>query len=285
MLMAIFKTDLEALVWLIIITICVLLANWIISFTLRKIKRIPEKYQTFTNFLVKVFSFIIIIFFILEGFPIITEIDETYLAVLTSSISTALAFAMSGTFANLVAGITLLILSPFDVGDVIKVGGDLGVVRNLKLTRTVMETFDNVIINKSNSSILSSNITNYSINLEKVKRFSEFKKKILLEDTSSKETRESGVRTMFNTVLDQFKTQKIHNFVFIMQFPYEGFDHILEKIDEVADKYKEIFGMKPIYNIYTFEMKIHVRFRILTYDPELLFDYQPKFAKEISNHI
>lgn len=285
MILAIFNSDLEALIWLAIIIIATLLINWLLSFTLRKIKRIPQKYQTFANFLAKVISFIIIIYFILEGFPIITSIDPTYLAVLTTSISTALAFAMSGTFANLISGLTLLILSPFDVGDLIKVGGDLGVVRNLKLTRTVMETFDNVIINKSNSSILTSNITNFSVNLENVQRFSQFKREMQLDEKGRRDSEETGVRSMFNSVINQFKTQKIHNFVFTMQFPYQGFESILKRIGEIADKYKDIFGMKPMYHIFSFEMKIHVRFRILTDDPETIFNYQPKFVEEISSYI
>lgn len=283
MIMALFETDLEALIWLTLITVGILLINWLIGFILRKIKRIPEKYGTFINFFAKVISVIIIAYFILEGFPFIASIDPTYLAVLTTSISTALAFAMSGTFANLVSGITLLILSPFDIGDIIKVGGDIGVVRNLKLTRTVIETFDNVIINKSNSSILSSNITNYSLNLEKVKRFSDFKRQIQVDEGTSRTSRD--VRSMFNSVVKQFKTQKIHNFVFVMHFPYKGFETTLEKINEVAEKYKDIFGMKPIYHVFTFELHIHVRFRILTDDPEKLFEYQPKFVEDISSNI
>jgi small-conductance mechanosensitive channel len=283
MIMALFETDLEALIWLALIIVGILLINWLIGFILRKVKRIPEKYGTFINFFAKVISVIIVAYFILEGFPFITSIDPTYLAVLTTSISTALAFAMSGTFANLVSGITLLILSPFDIGDIIKVGGDIGVVRNLKLTRTVMETFDNVIINKSNSAILSSNITNYSLNLEKVKRFSDFKRQIQVDESTSRTSRD--VRSMFNSVVKQFKTQKIHNFVFVMHFPYKGFETTLEKIDEVAEKYKDIFGMKPMYHVFTFELHIHVRFRILTDDPEKLFDYQPKFVEDISSNI
>ncbi len=285
MIMALFRSDFEALIFLAIIIACILFINWFIPLTISRISKIQEKYKVFINFFTKVISIIIILLFILEGFPMVASIDPTYLAVLTTSISTALAFAMSGIFSNLVSGITLLILSPFDIGDIIKIGGNVGVVRNLKLTRTTIETFDNVIINKSNNEILSSNITNYSINLENIKKFTDFKKEIQIDDATSQDSKEYNIRSMFNSVVGQFKTQKIHNFVFTMQFPYKGFQHIKEQIDKIAEKYKDVFGIKPMYHIFSFELKIHVRFRILTDNPEILFDHQPKFVEEISKSI
>ena len=40
------------------------------------------------------------------------------------------------------SGLLLFIIDPFDIGHVIKVNSQKGIVRSITLTRVVMETFD-----------------------------------------------------------------------------------------------------------------------------------------------
>ena len=169
--MAIFKSDFEAIVYLGGLLLILLVINSLISFILKKIRKISIQKRVITNFIVRILSVIIFIYFVVEGIPFVETIDATYFTILTTSISTALAFASKGIFSNLVSGLILLIVSPFDIGDVVRIKGELGVIRNIELLKTTIETFDNILIKKSNSEILNSKVTNYSVEVDNIEQF------------------------------------------------------------------------------------------------------------------
>ncbi|MFX0105660.1 MAG: mechanosensitive ion channel domain-containing protein [Candidatus Hodarchaeota archaeon] len=294
---AIFNSDLEALIYFLIIGASFYLLNKLISSILRKSKKIPLKQKTIINYALKITTVLIIIFFIIEGFPFISQIDTTYTAVLTGAISTAIAFASSGIFANFISGIVIMLVRPFEVNDLIKIEGDKGIVREINLTKMKLETFDNIIIEKSNSQVLSSKIVNYTIKLGKKKSFEDFKRKILApqdigfkdiyEDTSdSKIEFEKNLKKAY----DFFSTKyypKLYNYTFRMAFPYKGFRLMMNELAELCDLYnlKNIFRIKPQFDIVNFNISIIVKFRILTFNPQKIFDFQPKFAQDVYNII
>ena len=72
-----------------------------------------------------------------------------------------------------------MIIRPLDVGDLVKIENDKGIVRSIGLTKTILETFDNILIEKSNSQIISATIVNYTVKLGRRKSFEDFKKKFL----------------------------------------------------------------------------------------------------------
>jgi small-conductance mechanosensitive channel len=289
--MAIFESDVEAIVYLGGLLLLLLIVNGIISYVLKKIKRVKIQQRVMATFLIRIISVIVFIYFVVEGIPFIETIDAEYFTILTTSISTALAFASKGIFSNLVSGIVLLIVSPFDIGDVVKIEGELGVIRNIELLKTTVETFDNIIIKKSNSEILSSKITNYSVEVENVEQFKTVDKNAQQKKKEKVATKKKhsffnhSLKDAYSTIKSKVKLEKIHNFVFVMDFPYKRFDEILEKIDNVIEEYQPIFGVKPTYQIYEFGLRINVRFRIITDDTENLFEYQPEFAEDIAKII
>lgn len=233
---------------------------------------------------------IIFIYFIVEGVPFVETIDTEYFTILTTSISTALAFASKGIFSNIVSGIVLLIVSPFNIGDVVRIEEQLGVIRNIELLRTTVETFDNILIKKSNSEILNSKITNYSVEVENIEQFKRVDKSVELkmEEKAHKKKRasfEHALKSAYSSIRSRVMIEKIHNFVFIMEFPFIGFDTVLKKIDALIEEYQPIFGIKPTYQIFTFQLRIQVRFRIITDDTKKLFDFQPEFAEDIAKLI
>ncbi len=63
---------------------------------------------------------------------------------------------------NLVSGIFLLVEQPLRIGDPVSVGGVSGVVSDINLLSTKIRTWDGYIVRIPNSSIYSSNITNYA---------------------------------------------------------------------------------------------------------------------------
>ncbi|MFX1420478.1 MAG: mechanosensitive ion channel domain-containing protein [Promethearchaeota archaeon] len=295
--MTLFSSDWEALIYLLIIGLGLYLLNKVISSTFGKSKKVPLKQKIIINFALKIGTVLIIVYFIIEGFPIISQIDPTYTAVLTGAISTAIAFASSGIFANLISGIVIMLVRPFEVDDLVKIEGNKGIVREINLTKIKLETFDNIIIEKSNSQVLSSKIVNYTVKLGKKKSFEDFKKKILApqdigfkdiyEDIpDSKKEFENNLKKAFNSFSTKYYP-KLYNYTFRMAFPYKGFRIILDRVAELCDLYnqKNIFRIKPQFDIVNFNVSIIVKFRILTFNPQKIFDFQPKFAQDVYNII
>ncbi len=293
----IFSSDPEAFIYLLIIGAGLYLLNKLISSTFGKSKKIPQKQKTIVNFILKIATVLIIVFFIIEGFPTFSKIDPTYTAVLTGAISTAIAFASSGIFANFISGIVLMLVRPFEVGDLIKIEGDKGIVREINLTKMKLETFDNIIIEKSNNQVLSLKIVNYTIKLGKKKSFEDFKRKILApQDKGFKDIYEDApdskkeFENSLKKIYDSFLTKnypKLYNFTFRMAFPYKGFRIMMNNVAEICDLYnqKNIFRIKPQFDVVSYNLSIIVKFRILTFSPQKIFDFQPKFAKDVYNII
>ncbi|MFX1361111.1 MAG: mechanosensitive ion channel domain-containing protein, partial [Promethearchaeota archaeon] len=290
-------TDLEALIYLLIIGVGLYIINKVISLTIGKTKKISLKYKIIINFTFKIATVLIIAFFIIEGFPVISLINPTYTAILTGAISTAIAFASSGIFANFISGIVIMLVRPFEVDDLVKIEGDKGIIRAINLTKVKLETFDNIIIEKSNAQVLSSKIVNYTIKLGKKKTFEHFKNKILAPQDigfkdiyegapDSKKDFESNLRKAYESFSTKYYP-KLYNFTFRMAFPYKGFRLMMKKVAELCNLYNEknIFRIKPQFDIITFNISIIVKFRLLTFNAQKIFDFQPKFAQDVYNII
>jgi small conductance mechanosensitive channel len=69
-------------------------------------------------------------------------------------------FALQDTLGNFAAGLMLLIYRPFDVGDVVEVGGVSGKVDSVSLVSTTIKTFDNKVVLVPNNSVWGQVITN-----------------------------------------------------------------------------------------------------------------------------
>lgn len=91
-------------------------------------------------------------------------IETTSFAALLAGVGIAIGAAWSGLLANLAAGVFLLVLRPFKVGDFISAGGILGTVDEIGLFVTTMTTLDNVRTFVGNGKVLGDNIQNFTAN-------------------------------------------------------------------------------------------------------------------------
>ena len=91
-------------------------------------------------------------------------IETTSFAALLAGVGLAIGAAWSGLLANLAAGIFLLILRPFKVGDFIAAGGVVGTVNDIGLFVTSLTTLDNVRTFVGNNKLFGDNIQNFSTN-------------------------------------------------------------------------------------------------------------------------
>ena len=89
-------------------------------------------------------------------------VETTSIIAVLGAAGLAIGLALQGTLSNVAAGLMLLFLRPFKVGDWVEAAGVSGSVREIGLFTTIIDTFDNVYISVPNSAIWTSNIINHA---------------------------------------------------------------------------------------------------------------------------
>ena len=83
---------------------------------------------------------------------------------LIAAVGVAIGMAWSGLLANFAAGVFMVVLRPFKVGDMVTAGGVTGVVQEIGLFVTHIDTPDNIRTYIGNNKIFGDVISNYSAN-------------------------------------------------------------------------------------------------------------------------
>ncbi|WP_253272444.1 mechanosensitive ion channel family protein, partial [Chromobacterium subtsugae] len=91
-------------------------------------------------------------------------VQTTTFAAVIAAAGVAIGMAWSGLLANFAAGIFLMVLRPFKVGDAVSVAGVAGQVREIGLFATTLDTPDGVQTLVGNNKIFSDTIQNFSAN-------------------------------------------------------------------------------------------------------------------------
>src|ERR1017187_4401053 len=91
-------------------------------------------------------------------------VQTTSFAALLAGAGLAIGTAWGGLLSNFAAGIFLVVLRPFKVGDFISAGGISGTVEAVGLFVTMINTPDNVCTYVGNNKLFADNIQNYSTN-------------------------------------------------------------------------------------------------------------------------
>ncbi len=278
---------------MVLIALLLYIFNRLLSILFNRIGRIPIARKNKILFAFRIISILILLYFIINGFPSFTTLPAEYTAIITGAVSTALAFISSGIFSNFIAGVLIWIVDPFDIGDVVKVGGHKGIIKSITLTKVVLETMDRIIVEISNSDIVSSIVLNYSIKLSSKKKYIHFKRQTrtpqdignarLDIDVYNEEIRkqeETDIKNFF-TSFSENDQNIVHTYNFKMRVPYARFRIIIDKFNELCAKYADIFGIRPRFHVQEYSNDITVKFRILTLDSYKILKYQPEFAKDL----
>jgi small conductance mechanosensitive channel len=91
-------------------------------------------------------------------------VETTSFAALLAAAGIAIGAAWSGLLSNFAAGVFLLMFRPFRVGDTISAAGVRGVVREVGIFVTAIDTEDNVLTFVGNNRLFSDNVQNFSAN-------------------------------------------------------------------------------------------------------------------------
>jgi small conductance mechanosensitive channel len=142
-----------------------IVGGWLIGVAARMITRAMSKKldATLTSYIdsaLRILLKVVLVVAILGVFGV----ESTSFAALLAAAGVAIGMAWSGLLSNFAAGVFLVVLRPFKVGDIITGGGATGLVREIGLFVTTLDTRDNIRIFVGNNKLLSDNIVNLSAN-------------------------------------------------------------------------------------------------------------------------
>jgi small conductance mechanosensitive channel len=119
--------------------------------------------ETVTRYIGSVVSVLLNVLLVLAVLSVF-GIETTTFAGLLAAAGVAVGVAWSGLLSNLAAGVFMIVLRPFKVGDYVVAGGVEGTVKELGLFATAIDTPDNVRTFVGNGKIFSDTIRNFSTN-------------------------------------------------------------------------------------------------------------------------
>ena len=90
----------------------------------------------------------------------ILGVNVASIFVIFSAMVLAIGLALQGSMSNVAAGLVLIILRPYKVGDYVDLGGDEGTVEDLNIFTTTLRTVDNIRVIKSNGEVRGATIRN-----------------------------------------------------------------------------------------------------------------------------
>jgi len=144
-----------------ILTIGWIVAGWARDNLMRaldKTARVDKTLKPFFANSVRYFILIMVLIAVLAQFGIQTA---SIIAMLGAA-GLAIGLALQGTLQNIAAGIMLLFLRPFRVGDYIDAEGISGTIDEVGLFTTQLHTYDGIYLETPNSTLWNRSIVNYS---------------------------------------------------------------------------------------------------------------------------
>jgi len=132
----------------------------------RGMRRMFEKAkidQTLVPFLSSLAYYAVLAFVVIAVLGVFGIPTASFVAVLGAA-GLAVGLALQGTLSNFSSGVMLLFFRPFRVGDLIETAGILGVVKEIGIFTTTMNSLDNRRIIVPNSKVFGDTIVNYDGN-------------------------------------------------------------------------------------------------------------------------
>ena len=146
---------------LLILVIGWLLASWISSVVRKVSQRSGWVSPTLVPLFVKVTRIGLLLLVAVAALDKL-GVETSGLFAALGAAGLAVGLALKDTVADVAAGVVLLVLRPFDVGEAVDIGGTGGVVNAIDILQTRMTSFEGVPIVINNSAVRTAIIMNYS---------------------------------------------------------------------------------------------------------------------------
>lgn len=142
------------------------IGRWLIRFAVGMLKRAMEKREVDATLVryaesgINVTLTIILVVALLGYFGV----ETASFAALLAGVGLAIGTAWGGLLQNFASGVFMVLLRPFRVGDTVTVAGVTGVVEEIGLLATTINTYDNVRTIIGNDKVFGDTIQNYNAN-------------------------------------------------------------------------------------------------------------------------
>lgn len=159
--------DWLALNWSILVTSVIVLgigwtlAHYLARYVAELLPRTRRIDNTIAPFISQVVRYGILI---VTGIIVLSQfgVNTTSILAVLGAVGLAIALALQGTLSNLAAGLMMIWLRPFNVGEYIDADGVTGTVVEIGLFGTRLRTYDGLAIFAPNAKLWSAKVTNYS---------------------------------------------------------------------------------------------------------------------------
>lgn len=140
-----------------------IVAGMVEKWVRRTLDHFPSFDVTLTSFLSQVARYAVLV---LVGVTVLAQFGVQTASIIAAlgAASIAIGLALQGTLQNVAAGIMLLVLKPFRVGEFVEASGISGTIQSIGLFATEMKTVDGLYILAPNGSLWNTSVTNYSRN-------------------------------------------------------------------------------------------------------------------------
>ena len=133
----------------------------VLSKTFKKVLLKRNVDETLTKFISSFVKIVLITFVLISAISQIGIQTTSFVAVIGAA-GLAVGFALQGSLSNFASGVLLIIFRPIKVGNYIEGGGVAGIVEQIGIFVTTLNTPDNKVIYVPNSKLTGDNIINYS---------------------------------------------------------------------------------------------------------------------------
>ncbi|MDD3293262.1 MAG: mechanosensitive ion channel family protein [Geobacteraceae bacterium] len=143
-----------------------IVGRWLIGLVGRLLQQAFEKQQIDPSLIRYIGNFVAVTLNIILVVAILGYfgVQTTTFAALVAGVGIAVGAAWSGLLANLAAGVFLIVLRPFKVGDFVTVAGVTGTVKEIGLFVTAINTMDNINTIIGNGKVFGDTIQNFTTN-------------------------------------------------------------------------------------------------------------------------
>jgi small conductance mechanosensitive channel len=145
-----------------------LIVAWIVAVMVSRLVRRSLERARFDATLTKFFAHLVwwlVVLAAIVGCLGMFGVETTSFAAVLGAAGLAIGLAFQGTLSNFASGVMLLAFRPFKVGDVVTIAGQTGVVDEINVFATTLDTFDNrrfILPNNAISGATIENITYHS---------------------------------------------------------------------------------------------------------------------------
>ena len=140
--------------------VCLILIKLILAFLDKFFKRSKSDplVSKILRIIVKAFLLFMAVIIVLSSIGI----SVSSLIATLSVVGVAFSLAIQGSLSNVFGGIQIISNKPFKIGDYVEIGKDAGLVREVGLFYTKLDTYDKKLIQIPNGKMANENIINYS---------------------------------------------------------------------------------------------------------------------------